>query len=109
MPKPSKLLLPVLLAALFASAGAAPAGASHGQVVYFEASTVLLNSSTRAKAFEQMRHLGVRALRVELFWSRVAPGANNAAKPSFNATEPASYNWSEYDPVLEEAKKLGWQ
>jgi len=109
MPKPSKLLLPVLLAALFASAAAAPAGASHGQVVYFEASNALLHPSTRGKAFEQMRHLGVRALRVELYWGRVAPDAASASRPSFNATDPANYNWSEFDPILAEAKRLGWQ
>jgi hypothetical protein len=109
MPKPSRFLLPALLAATFGLAGAAPALASPGQVVYFEASNVLLNPATRAKTFQQMRHLGVKALRVELYWGRVAPGATSASRPNFNATDPASYNWSEYDPVLAEAKKLGWQ
>jgi len=109
MPKRSQLLLPFLLAAVFALAGAAPAGASHGQAVYFEASTSLLNPSTRAKAFEQMRHLGVRALRVELYWGRVAPAPTSATRPSFQATNPGSYDWSLYDPIVAEARKLGWQ
>ncbi|HUH81192.1 MAG TPA: hypothetical protein VLZ06_07685 [Solirubrobacteraceae bacterium] len=108
MPKRSQLL-PLLLVALFALAPAAPADASHGEAVYFEASTALLNPSTRAKAFEQMRHLGVRALRVELYWGRVAPGGTSATRPSFDARDPASYDWSLYDPILSEAKHLGWQ
>ena len=88
MPTRSKHLLIALLVALFALSAAAPAGASHGQTVYFEASTSLLNPATRAKSFEQMRHLGVRALRVELYWGRVAPAANSATRPNFNAKEP---------------------
>jgi hypothetical protein len=109
MPTRSKLLLPLLLVALFALAPAAPAGASHGETVYFEASTALLNPATRGKAFEQMRHLGVHALRVELYWGRVAPAANSATRPNFNATDPSNYDWSLYDPILIEAKRLGWQ
>ena len=30
-------------------------------------------------------------------------------RPNFNADDPANYNWSEYDPILAEAKRLGWQ
>ena len=109
MPTRSKHLLIALLVALFALSAAAPAGASHGQTVYFEASTSLLNPATRAKSFEQMRHLGVRALRVELYWGRVAPAPTSATRPNFDAKEPSSYDWSLYDPILEEAKRLGWQ
>ena len=109
MPTRSKHPLIALLVALFALSAAAPAGASHGQTVYFEASTSLLNPATRAKTFEQMRHLGVRALRVELYWSRVAPAPTSATRPNFNAKEPGSYDWSLYDPILTEAKRLGWK
>jgi hypothetical protein len=89
-------------------AAAAPASASRGQVTYFEASNELLQASTGAKAFAQMQALGVHALRVELYWASVAPSPTSAARPSFTATDPAAYNWGQYDAVLSEAARLQW-
>ena len=109
MPKLRNLLLSAL--ALAACAGVAAPGqalASHGQAVYFEASDTLLNPSLRPKAIEQMKHLGVKALRVELSWGAVAPSANSATRPTFEAKNPASYAWGQYEVVLAEAKRLGW-
>ena len=104
-----------LFCALFASlslAGAAstsPALASHGQATYFEGSTLLLNPATRPHALAQLQSLGVKALRVELYWYNVAPSPTSATKPKVDATNPASYNWGQYDPLLAEAQKLHWQ
>jgi hypothetical protein len=110
MPKLTNLLLSALaLAACAAVATPGQALASHGQSVYFEASDTLLNPSLRPKAIEQMQHLGVKALRVELYWEAVAPGANSATRPpNFEAENPASYDWGQYEVVLAEAKRLGW-
>jgi Cellulase (glycosyl hydrolase family 5) len=104
-------LLPALICtlALGVLAAPAPALASHNQTVYFEAPNDLLNPSTRPKTFVQLRTLGVKALRVELSWYEVAPRPTSATQPSFEATNPASYNWSVYDPVLAEAQRLHWQ
>jgi hypothetical protein len=103
------LLLSLLACTVLAGvAGAGPALASHSQTTYFEASNDLLEPSTRAHTIEQLRHLGVHALRVELYWEDVAPGANSATKPDFEAANPASYDWGQYDAVLAEAKRLGW-
>jgi hypothetical protein len=104
-------LIPTLLAsALLAGLiGAAPASASHSQPNFFEASNTLLNASTRTRTFQQLQYLGVKALRVELSWYGVAPGHAAATRPSFDATNPAAYDWSAYDPVLAEAQRLGWQ
>ncbi|HYB22284.1 MAG TPA: hypothetical protein VED41_00705, partial [Solirubrobacteraceae bacterium] len=93
---------------LAGSAGAAPALASHTQITYFEASDDLLEAKTRPHVIAQLEHLGVHALRVELYWHDVAPGANSAAKPSFEAANPAAYDWGDYAEVLAEAKRLGW-
>jgi hypothetical protein len=82
--------------------------ASHSQTTYFEGSTDLLNPVTRPHAIAQLRSLGVKALRVELYWHEVAPGANNATRPSFDATSPASYAWGQYDALLSEAGRLHW-
>jgi hypothetical protein len=109
MPKAKALLSLPLACLLLALAGVGSAAASHRQAVYFEASSELLDPATRAGAIAQLRHLGVRALRVELYWREVAPAANSATKPVFDATDPASYNWSLYDPLIAEAQRLHWQ
>ena len=68
-----------------------------------------MTPAARAKALAQLQSLGVKALRVELYWADVAPGANSTKQPSFEATNPASYNWSSYDGLLIEAARLKWQ
>jgi hypothetical protein len=90
-------------------AGAAPASASHSQAVYFEAPNDLLNPAVSGGAFARLEMLGVTALRVELHWRDVAPAPTSASRPAFDATNPASYAWGQYDVVLREAKRLGWQ
>jgi hypothetical protein len=103
------LLCTLLLWVLAAGAvGTGQALASHGQIIYFEASEQLLNSKTRAHALSQLQVLGVKALRVELYWYDVAPSPKSATRPHFDATNPASYNWSAYDWVLLKAAELHW-
>jgi hypothetical protein len=91
--------------------GPAQASASHAQAMFFEAprDLVAVTPAARAKALAQLQALGVKALRVELAWGDVAPGAHSTKKPSFDATNPASYNWSAYDGLLFEAKRLNWR
>lgn len=101
----------VLASAAFAlgTFGAASALASHSQAMFFEEPNLIEASpAVRAKELAQLRSLGVKALRVELFWANVAPGSASAKKPSFEATNPASYNWGNYDAVLAEAQRLKW-
>jgi hypothetical protein len=110
MPKIQKLLLTTLASAMAAAAiGAAPALASHGQANYFEASNTLLSAKTRPKAIAQMRSLGVKAIRVELYWGLVAPGSKIASKPAFDMTNPGNYAWGEYDALIAEAQRLHWK
>jgi hypothetical protein len=109
MPSIRKAPLTLLLSFLIAAfAGSGEALASHSQTTYFEASTELLEPSTRAHAIEQMQQLGVKAIRVELQWGQVAPDRESAAKPTFEAQNPGSYAWGQYDAVLAEAKRLNW-
>ncbi|MGP0101863.1 MAG: hypothetical protein ACLPUT_09640 [Solirubrobacteraceae bacterium] len=109
MPRIRTLLISLLAAALLAgSAGAVQALASQSQITYFEASALLLEPATRRHTIEQMQHLGVKALRIELKWSEVAPGPTSATKPSFEASNPGDYNWGPYATLLAEAKQLGW-
>ncbi len=89
----------------------ATANASHSQALFFEAPRDLVEVSpaVRAKTLAQLQSLGVKALRVELDWANVAPGAHSTKKPTFEATNPAAYNWSAYDALLIEAARLKWQ
>jgi hypothetical protein len=111
-PLPIKPLVALALACAalaLAALGATPAQASHGQAMFFEANSELLNPSARAKALAQLQWLGVRALRVELYWHSVAPSPNSSRRPNFDATNPASYKWGQYDALLAEARRLGWK
>jgi hypothetical protein len=109
MPRPRKLLLAMLVASVaFVAAGTA-ALASRGQVTYFEAPALLLNPSTRPATLATLQRLGVTALRVELRWHDVAPGANSRRKPSFDPSSPAAYHWGQYGALIEAAHRLGWK
>jgi hypothetical protein len=107
-----RVLLCALLVCSALGAGALDASqalASHTQADYFEPSTSLMNAGTREQALAQMKHLGVHALRVELEWQAVSPGANSATRPTFDATNPAAYSWGAYDWIMGKAKELGWK
>jgi hypothetical protein len=89
--------------------GAAPAAlASHSEPTFVDATGQLLQPALRARTFAELQALGVDGLRVELYWQDVAPGANSGRRPSFDATNPASYHWGAYDAIMEEAQRLHW-
>jgi hypothetical protein len=109
MPKIRTLLLSFAAFLLLSgAAGAGPALASHSQLNYFEASSDLIEPSTRARTIAQLQALGVRSLRIELAWGAVAPGPASARRPSFDATNPGNYAWGAFDSLLAEAKALRW-
>ena len=101
-------MLLVACAALGAGVPSA-ALASHSQAMFFEAPSDLLSPATRHKALVQMQALGVKSLRLELHWHDVTLGANSARRPHFDATNPASYRWGQYDAVMAEAQRLKWK
>jgi hypothetical protein len=89
----------VILAALCALLALAPAAAHArpGQTVFFEAPE-LRDPAQRDAALGDLETLGVRALRVTLFWRDVAP-----------AQEGGAYDFSRYDGVVAAAQARGWQ
>jgi len=87
---------------------AVPASAAPTQTLTFEAPRDLEDPAKRPAAFAELESFGVRQLRVIVLWSKVAPGADSAQRPNFDPTNPASYDWSRYDPILAEAKQRGW-
>jgi hypothetical protein len=97
------------LCALAALLAPAAAHASHAQSLTFEATSDLKNPATRGQAFDDITALGVHSMRVVLYWHDVAPEPDSRIKPKFAETDPASYDWSAYDPVIDGIKARGWQ
>jgi hypothetical protein len=100
----TRLALVCVLMAVFAPA----AQAGHHQTMTFEAPRELGDPALRDKAFDQISSLGASSLRVILYWQDVAPQANSAKRPKFDATDPTQYDWSKYDPIFTEAARRGW-
>src|SRR3954454_6078460 len=65
--------------------------------------------AARAAALDDAASLGADYVRVNLFWRDVAPAADSAAKPAFDATDPAAYDWTIYDRLVDEATQRGLQ
>jgi len=105
---PAALLATLLAAFALAAVSAAPARAAKGQEVTFEAPRDLFDPAQREAAFAEIDSLGAHALRVVLYWSEVAPEPTSRIKPKLDMADPASYDWSKYQPVLDEAKARGW-
>jgi hypothetical protein len=99
------LLIPCLLSLLALPVPGAQA--SPGQTVSFEAPRDLIDPATREKTLDEIQGLGVRALRVILYWRDVAPRPKSGTPPSIDPTDPAQYNWTRYDPIIDSAVNRG--
>jgi hypothetical protein len=103
----SSLLIASVCAALALLVPAA-AQASRTQSLTFEAPRDLKDPATREQAFKDIAALGVHSMRLVLYWHDVAPQADSRVKPKFAETDPASYDWSAYDAVVDGIKARGW-
>jgi hypothetical protein len=101
-----RLLLP--LTVLLALALAAPAAASRTQSLTFEAPRDLMNADLRGPALDEISSFGVRSVRVIVTWKTVAPGGGSAQRPDFEPTDPAAYDWGEYEALMAAIKARGW-
>src|SRR3954453_19215408 len=97
------LAFTLLLLALLA----VPAQASRSQVTYFEAPRDFLDASTRDASFDEVGGLGARAVRIVMLWQKVAPDPDSRVAPKVDATDPAVYNWGEYDAAVDAARARG--
>jgi hypothetical protein len=102
-------MLPLTLLACLLTA--LPAQANSTQEVTFEAPRDLygVDDATRAQAFTQLDSLGVKALRIVLYWKDVAPDTESRVRPSVDLGDPASYDWSKYEPAIDQAAARGWK
>ena len=105
------LRISALLASLALLVGAPAALASHGETAFFEAPGDLLGvpADHQAKVLAQLATLGVRALRVTLYWRDVAPHPNHRRRPSFDQANPTAYEWGGYDTLIADAVAMHWK
>jgi hypothetical protein len=110
MPRSSKgfpFALLALAAALVLST-ASNAAASGRQTSLFEDDVQLLQNPVQS--LQELRHLGVTMVRVNVRWSFIAPNADSRKRPSFNASNPSAYpakNWAPYDLLVRTAQADG--
>jgi hypothetical protein len=60
----------------------------------------------------QLKEMGVDAVKVSVVWSLIAPDPDSSTKPAFDATDPASYpaaSWARYDLIDRTAASLRMQ
>jgi hypothetical protein len=92
-------LAPTLLcvAAVLGAGGATEALASPRQFTTVEDPTYLLSGeAVRQQTLSELQSLGVQAIRMTMYWDGVAPSPKAARRPSFDQTNPGSYNWGAY-------------
>lgn len=99
---------PLLLTLALLAALPATAHAAKDQITTFEAPRDLLDAGSRPAALAELESLGVKHLRVVLYWKNVAPSPDARVRPDFDAVDPAAYNWNQYDALLDAAKERGW-
>jgi hypothetical protein len=108
MPRLRTALLCVLATTVAMPVLAAPAQASRTMLQTFEAPRDLFDPDRRGAALAELESLGVRALRVTLYWRDVAPASGSSTVPPGDLADPGSYDWSRYDPVIGAARERGW-
>jgi hypothetical protein len=111
MPKARRALLALALtAATFAFASAPQALASNAQESLFEDDVALLHDP--AGTLQELRHLGVTMVRLNVRWSFIAPDPKSFIRPHFNAADSNAYPagaWSVYDEIVRDAQVDGIQ
>jgi hypothetical protein len=88
---------------------APPAAASRSQWTMFDAPRELMaeDAVTRESTLNELQSLGVRWVRVILYWHGVAPNANSKRDPHLRRTDPRSYDWTRYQRVIDSARARG--
>jgi hypothetical protein len=103
-------MLRALLVAAAVLLFAAPAAhARSSQFTIFEANRELRShdAAERAAALDEIRAFGVRWIRVVMYWRDVAPAPGRTSAPRFDETDPAAYDWTTYERLVDEARARG--
>lgn len=92
----------VVLAACVACLPAATASASTTQLSLFQDDGQLLLGGTAAdEALNKMQAMGVDIVKISVHWRAVAPDPESSTTPAVDLTDPANYNWSIIDHVVQ--------
>jgi hypothetical protein len=106
-----KTLIRTLLLCL-ALLGAVPAAASasSSQVALFQDDRELLRNGpdVRDRTLDELRALGVDAIKFQLDWNAAAPG-DKTRPAGFDGRDPAAYDWSFYDGLVSAAQARGFR
>ena len=86
----------------------APAEAARTQPLYFDAPE-LRNPAARDATLDELQTLGVRAVRVVLYWQDVAPEPGRNDAPSVDLADPGSYTWGSYEEAVAAAHARGFE
>jgi hypothetical protein len=98
--------LTLILVVLVAGALAPQAGASGGQLLVLQDNTRILGQPDATAA--EFRALGADVVKVQLYWSEVAPDVRS--KPEgFDGANPASYHWGTYAGAIRSILEHGMQ
>jgi hypothetical protein len=101
----SLLALLAAAVALLMTAAASPARAAAAPALVVQDDATFLHgddASVKA-AMDQARDLGFTHVRLTAGWSLIAPGADSATRPDFDATDPAQYPapaWAQLDRAV---------
>jgi hypothetical protein len=97
--------------ALFCALPARPLASSTQETVIQDDVQLIYSSPARvAQHLQEIASLGIDRIRVSVVWSLVAPNADSARRPQFNAKDPAAYPagaWDRYDTIVHLAAQLG--
>jgi len=90
---------------------ASGAHAASSQRMLFEAPRELLggDAQLRARTLRELRALGVRDVRVVMYWKHVAPNPASANAPAFDARDPDGYDWGHYGAAIDAADAAGFR
>jgi hypothetical protein len=94
------------LLAVLLLGSAAPAHAARSQPLYFDAPE-LRDPAQREATLDELQSLGVRAVRIVLYWQDVAPEPGRNDKPGVDLADPNVYSWGGYDDAIGAARARG--
>jgi hypothetical protein len=101
--------MPLAATGAIALAVPATASASHTQIAMIQDDNVL--QADPAGTLAKMKALGATTVRVELFWTSLAPDITSTSAPkNFTASNPADYaasKWAPYDTIVRDAAADG--
>jgi hypothetical protein len=97
--------LTITIAMLLAAAVSAPAAEASTRQLTLMQDDAHVRGATAATVAEFDR-LGVDVVKINLYWDEVAPGGRR--KPArFDGTDPADYDWSNYDSAVQAIRARG--